>query len=62
MCETHAYILDEGRETLLMDSVILLQPEGSKIYLRNLLGKEKTIKARIKEINFLDHRLVLTID
>ncbi|TSA11408.1 MAG: CooT family nickel-binding protein [Deltaproteobacteria bacterium] len=59
MCETNAYILQDDREELLMDSVILLRPEDGKIYLRSLLGKEKYVEATIQEINFLDHRLVL---
>ncbi|HEC99759.1 MAG TPA: CooT family nickel-binding protein [Proteobacteria bacterium] len=59
MCETNAYILRDGKEELLMDSVILLRPEDGKIYLRGLLGKEMYVEADIQEINFLDHRMVL---
>lgn len=62
MCETNAYLLKGEKEELFMDSVILLRPEDGKLYLRNLLGKEKSVDAAIKEINFLDHRLVLTLD
>ncbi len=62
MCETNAYLMKGDKEELLIDSVILLRPEDGKIYLRNLLGKELSIQAAIKEINFLDHRLVLTVD
>lgn len=62
MCETHAYVVQNGQEELIMDSVVLLRPENGQIYLRNLMGKETAVRGKIKEINFLDHRLVLTVD
>lgn len=60
MCEASVYLLKDGREELLLDSVDILEPqEGGKIYMRNLEGEQKVLTARIKRIRLVEHKIIL---
>ena len=59
MCEANAYVYKNGKEELYLENVDLLIPEGSKIYLRNLFGEQKTFQGHLKEISLLKHKIVL---
>ena len=59
MCEANAYLVKEGREELVLEDIMLLRPEKEVLYLQNIFGEQKRIKARIKEMNLIDHRILL---
>jgi predicted RNA-binding protein len=59
MCEANAYLLKEGKEELILEDISLLRPEKEELYLQNIFGEQKRIKARIKEMNLLNHRILL---
>ncbi len=59
MCEANAYILREGKEELVLEDISILRPEQDGLYLQNIFGEQKRIKARIKEMNLVDHRILL---
>jgi predicted RNA-binding protein len=60
MCEANVYIVDEtGKSELFLESVDKIIPEGDKLYLENIFNKRKHIKARIKEMALVEHRIVL---
>ena len=60
MCEANAYMVDEnGLEILLLESVDRLIPSEDKIILENIFGQRKIIKARIKELALVDHKILL---
>lgn len=59
MCEASVYILKEGAEELVFDSVELLEEDGDEIRLVDLFGEEKKIKAKIKSFSLVNHRIVL---
>ncbi|TAN46090.1 MAG: CooT family nickel-binding protein [Nitrospirae bacterium] len=59
MCEANAYIVKDGKEDLYLENVDLLVPEGSRIYLRNLFGEQKTFEGRVREISLLKHKILL---
>ncbi len=59
MCEANAYILQDGKEQILLESVDVLRPEGDGVYLRSAFGEQKTVSARIKEIRLIDHKIIL---
>ena len=48
MCEAHAFLLKDGREEKVMESVDLVQMDGDDIKLVNIFGEQKTLKGRIK--------------
>jgi len=59
MCEANAYLIREGKEELVLEDISILRPENGELYLQNIFGEQKKIKARIKEMNLLDHRILL---
>ncbi len=59
MCEANAYMTKEGKEELILEDISILRPEQDGLYLQNIFGEQKKIKARIKELNLIDHRIIL---
>jgi predicted RNA-binding protein len=59
MCEANAYLLKEGKEELIFEDLMILRPEQEGIYLQNIFGEQKRIRARIKEMNLVEHRVIL---
>jgi predicted RNA-binding protein len=59
MCEANAYLLQNGEEQLIMESVDIVRPDKDGIYLQDIFGGQRTVKARIKEMNLVDHRILL---
>jgi len=59
MCEANAYLIKEGKEELFLEDISILRPERDELYLQNIFGEQKRIKARIKEMNLIDHRIIL---
>jgi len=59
MCEANAYLIKEGKEELVLEDIMILRPDENGLYLQNIFGEQKRIKARIKELNLVDHRIIL---
>ena len=59
MCEANAYVKRDGRETLVMEGVFVLKPEGNKILLENIFGEQKLIDAKISQISLMEHKIIL---
>jgi predicted RNA-binding protein len=59
MCEANAYIVKEGKEELVLEDISILRPEADGLYLQNIFGEQKRIRARIRELNLVDHRIIL---
>jgi predicted RNA-binding protein len=59
MCEANAYLLKEGKEELILEDLMILRPEQEGLYLQNIFGEQKRVKARIKELNLVEHRIIL---
>lgn len=60
MCEASVYIVDsEGNEKLLLESVDKIVPTDEGIFMENIFSQRKTVKAKIKEMALVEHRIVL---
>ncbi len=59
MCEANAYIVENGKEKLLMETVDKLVPDGDVLMLENVFGERTFIKARIKELALVEHKIIL---
>ena len=59
MCEANAYIYEDGNESLNLENVDILRPEGDKVFLRNLFGEQKEFEGRIREISLISHKILL---
>ncbi|MHB1389744.1 MAG: CooT family nickel-binding protein [Thermoleophilia bacterium] len=60
MCELTVYLLEEGTEELVMEDVATITPDGDRLVLTDLLGQQKIVEARLKELKLLEHKVYLT--
>jgi len=59
MCEANAYLINGGRENLIMESVDIIEPEGSDRWrVVDIFGDQKYIKGRIKGMNLVNHKII----
>lgn len=60
MCEANVYFIDEqGNETLFLEAVDKLIPEGGTLKMINIFGQQRIVNAKIVELNLVDHRILL---
>ena len=60
MCESNVYVIDEnGQESLFFESVDRVIPQENGLLLENIMGQKKLIKARIKELALVRHKIIL---
>lgn len=59
LCEANAYIRSGEREELFLEQVDIIEPSEEGLRLVDIFGKQKFIKARIKDMNLLNHRIIL---
>ncbi len=60
MCEANVYLVDEtGNEVLILDSVDKVIPCENEITLENIYSERRTLKARIKMMELVEHRILL---
>ena len=58
MCEANAYMVREGREELIMESVDILEPEDDHTWrLVGIFGDQKSIKGKIKGMTLVEHKI-----
>ncbi len=59
MCEANAYVVKDGREELLMESVDIIEPEENNAQYRlvSIFGEQKIIRGRISLMNLVDHKI-----
>jgi predicted RNA-binding protein len=59
MCEANAFIIRDGQEELLLESVDVLEQENDNIRLVNIFGEQKVLPAKIKKLSLVDHKIIL---
>ena len=60
MCEANVYMIDkDGKEKLILESVDKIIPGDNEIFLENIFSERKTVKAQIKEMELVEHRIIL---
>jgi predicted RNA-binding protein len=62
MCEANAYLVKGSEENLFMENVDILRPEGEGVYIQDIFGEQRWLRAHIKELNLVQHRIVLEQD
>ncbi|MGL5327630.1 MAG: CooT family nickel-binding protein [Peptostreptococcaceae bacterium] len=60
MCESAAFILKDSELEKVMENVVSVDPFEGKVYLTDLLGEQKIVDGRIKEIRLMDHKIIIT--
>ena len=59
MCEAAAYLLKDGQEELLLESVDQLETGNGEVKMVNIFGEQKEIRAKIKLLSLVDHKIIL---
>ncbi len=59
MCQSNAYLLDGGREELVLEDVALVEVGKDSVKMRTLFGEPVSFHARIREIDLTKNRIVL---
>jgi predicted RNA-binding protein len=59
MCEASAFFFKDGKEELVLESVDEVTPEGDKEFrLVNIFGEQKIIRAKLKSMNLVSHKIL----
>ena len=58
MCEANAFVLIDGKEEKLLENVDLVSLEGDDVNLVSIFGEQKTLKARLKQYNNTEGKII----
>jgi predicted RNA-binding protein len=58
MCEAHAYLIREGREERVLESLDAVEILGDEVNLTSIFGEQKRIKARFKRYVSAEGKMV----
>ena len=59
MCEANAYYHKNGEEELILESVDMIEPDAEgRFRLVSLFGEQKIIKAKLKSMNLVGHKIL----
>ncbi len=59
MCESHAFLVQDEKEQLVLEDVVTVSEEGEEIRLVNIIGEQQTLRAEVSVIDLLNHRILL---
>ncbi|HEX76762.1 MAG TPA: CooT family nickel-binding protein [Dehalococcoidia bacterium] len=62
MCIATVYVDEAGRMERVMQDVISVESENYGILLTTILGEEKLLEGKIKDIDFLKHSVIVEKD
>ena len=62
MCEASVFCVKDENVELVLADVEVLRPEGEFIFLKNIFGEQKRVKGRIREMNLVEHRILLDVE
>jgi len=60
MCESTAFLVKQDKEELFLKDVVKIVPQADgKLLVENLLGEQKELLGKIREIDFTGHKILL---
>jgi predicted RNA-binding protein len=59
MCEASAFLVKDGTEELILESVDTLENLENEVKMINIFGEQKSLKARVKTLSLVDHKILL---
>jgi predicted RNA-binding protein len=59
MCEANAYLLKDGKEELVMESLDTVEPDNGTLRLTNIFGEQKFIRGKITRLALVDHKVFI---
>jgi len=61
MCEAHAFILKDGQEERILESVDLVETDADEVRLINIFGEQKILKAKLKRYDNRQGKIVFEL-
>jgi len=58
MCDTNVYLIRDGAEEKILDSVEVIEVQGDEAELVNIYGERKTLRGRLKLFDNSQRKLV----
>ena len=59
MCQSNAYLMDGGREELILEDVALVEVDRNLVKMRTLFGEPVTLRARVLGIDLTKNKIFL---
>jgi predicted RNA-binding protein len=59
VCDLKAYVFNNDKEELLLESVNHVRSEGGEVVLRNLFGEEKRVRGEVREVSLTKNRVLV---
>lgn len=59
MCEANVFLIANGSEQEIMKEVLSLEIDGTRVVMGDLLGNQQDVQAKVKSINFINHKVIL---
>jgi predicted RNA-binding protein len=59
MCEANVYIKTKDQLELYFENVDKILPDSDEIIMEDIFGQKKIIKAKLKELNLVEHRIII---
>jgi len=59
MCESNVFLQSQGAEKELMKEVLALEVQDDHLIITDFLGEQMKVRARIKSIDFAEHKVIL---
>ena len=59
MCEANVYIKTKDQLELYFENVDKILPDSDEIIMEDVFGQKKIIKAKLKELNLVEHRIII---
>jgi len=59
VCESNVYVRDDEGDRLVMEDAVLVQNEGGRVKVTDILGEEKEFEGLLEEVTFLEHRIII---
>ena len=61
MCDLKAYVRNNDKEELLLESVNHVRSEEGEVVLRNLFGEEKRVRGEVREVSLVKNRVIVVL-
>lgn len=59
MCEANVYMRKGEEDELILENVDHIVPQDNGILLEDIFGRRQLLKAKIKELMLVDHKVIL---
>ena len=60
MCESNVFALRNGKEEMVMENVASITPQQDGLLLVDLFGESKLVRASIREVRLMEHKIYIS--